>query len=225
MCPIIKISNKTGENVHLLKQFILNLPVTTPYIDKIESNRKIFRIHDRYHVKGVGVVVSGQVMEGYIKKGDILYLGPIRGEWVQLTAKGLHNNFRTDVSKLKMNESGCIALNFHDKKAKINKHKIKKGNIIADQKYPLTRRFRAKIMVTTGHSTTMTDRYQPIINCKTIVQAAQMGGMGDKCLRGGEISEVIFRYRFRPEFMNVGDIFIFREGNLRGVGKVIELMS
>jgi len=231
ICPIFMTSNKTGENLDLLKHFIHNLPLIKDEINDInetlesKSTRRIFRIHERFYVKGVGIVVSGQSIEGGIKKGDNVFIGPIMGNWTKLTVKSIHNNFREDILELKQNQTGCLALNFHDKKIKMTKYKIRKGIIIADKPYPLTRNFKAKIAITTGHSTTIAPNYQPIINCKTIVQAATICEMNKPVIRSRDVAEVSLRFQFRPEFINIGDIFIFREGNLRGIGKITELLT
>lgn len=225
MCPIFLTSNKTGHNLDLLKHFIHNLPILSPYVMTVETKRQIFRIQDKFLVKGVGIVVSGHTIEGIIKRGDTLYIGPIiNGHWTKATVKGIHDNFRTEVEQLYQNQSGCLALNFQDKKLKMTKYKIRKGIIMADQPYPLHRNFKAQIAVTTGHATTIGINYQPVINCKTIVQSARVCEMNQSVARCGDVVTVRFQFQYRPEYLNVGDIFIFREGNLRGIGKIAELL-
>ena len=95
---------------------------------------------------------------------------------------------------------------------------------MGDQPYPLTRNFRAQVAVTMGHSTTIAVNYQPILNCKTIVQAAKVCEIDKGVIRCGDVATVRFHFNFRPEYINQGDIFIFREGNLRGIGKIVELL-
>lgn len=227
ICPVFCVSNKTGANLDILKHYVSNLKSRTTYTDTIATNRKIFRVHEKYNVKGIGIVVSGQVIEGTFNKGEQLYLGPFQGEWVALTIRGLHDNFKADVTELVQNQTGCLALQFTDRKLKINKSKIRKGIVITDQKYDLTREFWAKIGIMTSHSTSVRVNYQPVLNMKTIVQSAIITEIKDnvEILRGGQVSEVKFRFVMRAEFVNVGDMFIFREGNTRGIGKVLELIE
>lgn len=225
MCPIFQISNKTGKNLDLLKHFISNLPVQRPYVEVMDTKRKIFRVHDKFLVKGVGIVVSGSVVEGVVKKGDQLFMGPVQGQWTKLTVRSLHDNFRNEIDQLLQNQSGCIAVHLHDKKLKLNKYKIRKGVILADQPYALTRNFKAQIAVTTGHSTTIAVNYQPILNCKSVSQSAKICDLDKTVIRCGDIANARFHFMYRPEFINPGDIFIFREGNLRGIGKIVELLG
>lgn len=224
ICPVFQTSNKTGHNMDLLKHFINNIPVVTPYVQNVESKRKIFRIHEKFTVKGVGIVVSGLTIEGTIKKGDQLHVGPIQGSWAVAVVRSLHDNFRNEIPLLHQNQSGCLALNFADKKLKINRNRIRKGVIACDQPYPLTRNFIAQVAITMGHSTTIAVNYQPVLNCKTIVQSARVCEMDQSVVRSGDVCRVRFQFQFRPEFINVGDIFIFREGNLRGIGKIVEVL-
>lgn len=227
ICPVFCVSNKSGQNLDILKQYVSNLKSRTAYTEVVSTKRKLFRVHDKFNVKGIGIVVSGHMIEGSINKGDQLFLGPFQGEWVALTVRGMHDNFKTDVNCLKQNETGCLALQFTDRKLKISKSKIRKGIVITDQKYDLTREFWAKIGIMTSHSTSVRVNYQPVLNMKTIVQSAIITEIKEnvEILRGGQIAEVKFRFVMRPEFVNVGDMFIFREGNTRGIGKVLELIE
>ena len=224
ICPVFQTSNKTGHNLDLLKHFINNLPMVSPYVENLESERRIFRVHEKFTVKGVGFVVSGVVVEGHIKKGDILQVGPVQGRWTQATVRSLHDNFRTDVQQLIQNQTGCLALNFQDKKIKINRNMIRKGVIIADKPYPLTRNFIALVAITMGHSTTIKVNYQPVLHCKTIVQSARICEMDHPVVRSGDVCKVRFQFQFRPEYINPGDLFIFLEGRLRGIGKISEIL-
>lgn len=230
VCPVFITSNKTGANLDLLKYFVHHLPVRKDVVAEESSGevdlcQKLFRIQEKFYVKGVGIVVSGTVIKGRIKKGDNLYMGPVFGQWTTVTVKNIHDNFRTDVPWLVRNQTGCLALNFHDKKIKITRNKIRKGVILGDQCYPLARNFRARIAVTIGHSTTIKKDYQPIINCETIVQTARVMEIDQEVIRSGTVAEIKFRFEHRPEFLEKDYLFIFREGNLRGVGRVMEILG
>jgi len=224
ICPVFQISNKTGHNLDLLRHFIHNLPNVHTYVENLSITRQVFRVHDKFNVKGVGFVVSGVVVEGQINRGDQIYVGPVYGQWAKATIKSLHDNFRNEVPKLTQNQSGCLAITFSDKKLKINYGAIRKGVIICDQPYPLTRNFIAQIAITMGHSTTIRPNYQPVVHCKTIVQSARIYEMDHPLVRSGDICRVRFQFQYRPEFINVGDIFLFREGHLRGIGKIVEIL-
>lgn len=263
MCPIFQISNKTGERLDLLKGFVTNLPVRKKYVSLVSSSdevegedknkknsvRKIFRVEGRFTVKGVGLVVSGKVNAGTISKGDVLFIGPVFGQWVRVTVKSLHDDFENSVDHLEENQAGCLAFNVQDKKIKLEAKRIRKGVIVADQPYRLRWNFKAVVAVTAGHATTIGVNYQPVINCKTVEQAAKVCSIDiirgvelsknkklqedvsnytsdeKEVIRCGDTANITLHFMHRPEFLNVGDLFVFREGNLRGIGKIQELLG
>ena len=55
ICPIFQVSNVTGENLGLLRQF-LNLLTTRVYYDENDSAE--FQIDDTYTVPGTAIVLS-----------------------------------------------------------------------------------------------------------------------------------------------------------------------
>jgi GTPase len=86
--------------------------------------------------------------------------------------------------------------------------------------------FEADVIVTGSHSTQISLNYQPVINCKKVVQCARILEIEDReYIRPGEMSKIHFRFVYRPEYMQVGDRFIFREGTTRGVGIVRKLIE
>lgn len=244
MCPIFQISNKTGEKLDLLKSFVTNLPIRKQYVSLVSSSdgvgsgdggeggagekkgeRKIFRVEGRFTVKGVGLVVSGKVSYGTIAKGDVLFIGPVFGQWVRVTVKSIHDDFQNVIDRLEENQAGCLAFNVHDKKIKLEAKRIRKGVIVADQPYRLRWNFQAVVAITAGHSTTIGVNYQPVINCKTVEQAAKVCSIDKEVIRCGDTANITFHFMHRPEFLNVGDLFVFREGNLRGIGKIQDLLG
>jgi len=227
ICPVFQTSNKTGENLDLLKYFIHSLPQIQQELQipiDINNTKKICRIHSKYMVRGIGVVVSCLMVEGIINKGDVLFIGQIYGQWHRITIKSIHDNFRTEISSLSQGQTGCLALSFNDRKLKIDKYKMGKGIIIGDQPYKLTRNFKARVAITMAHSTTISVGYQPIIYCKTVIQAAKVCAIDKGVIRCGDQAEIDFAFLFHSEYVNAGDIFIFSEGSLRGIGKITELL-
>jgi hypothetical protein len=78
-----------------------------------------------------------------------------------------------------------------------------------------------------SHSTQISLNYQPVINCKKVVQCARILEMDEnrEYIRPGEMSKIKFRFVYRPEYLQEGDRFIFREGTTRGVGIVRKLFE
>jgi len=230
VCPIFQISNKSGLNLDLLRSFVTNLPIRKQYVNlvqpkvsdgsnddsnKVSEQRQIFRVESRYIVKGVGLVVSGKVNLGPIKRSDVLFIGPIFGQWVRISVKSIHDDFRNVCEQLEENQSGCLAFNVLDKKMKFDIYRIRKGTIVADKPYQLHWNFKTNIAVTAGHATTIAVGYQPVINCKTTEQTALVCSVGNlvksqqKVIRCGDTAEIIFHFMHRPEFLTVGDLFVF----------------
>ena len=219
-CPIFLISNKSGLNINRLRNFLKNLKPRYDWL-KFKEDKKLFAIDNRFIITGVGLVLSGKLKSGCIKKNDKLFVGPFNGKWYRIIIKSIHNNFRKLVDVLKTGESGCFAIRILDK---VDPKTLKfKGTIIIDNSKYITNKFNANIIVLNSHATTITKTYQPVINCNTITQSAKILYMKDECIRGGDKTEIGLEFIHRPEYLTIGDIFIFREGKTRGIGKVLSL--
>jgi elongation factor 1-alpha len=133
------------------------------------------------------------------------------------------------VDELYIGESGCLAIKILDKYFSNNfkKKNIRNGSIIME--IPEVRdSFKAKILVS-NHSVTITDKYQPVINSMSINQTAilqeiikkENEEVNNNVLRCKEIAMVKFKFLHHPEFIDNGQYFIFRDGRIKGIGKVI----
>ena len=226
--PFIKVSNKTGFNIELLRNYILDLKPRFKWdiIDNnISNNEVIFYIEDQYLIKGVGVVVSGKMNKGKIKKGDKLLIGPLYGKFEEITIRTIHNNFRTFTESLESGESGCLCIRPINKKLDMRRNKLKKGVIITNTVKCLTNRFEGDILILNDHSTTIRPNYQPVLNIKNVMQSAKFIDIPGEAIRGGDRVRVILEFSFRSQYIEEGDIFIFREGKTKGIGRVIKLIN
>jgi small GTP-binding protein len=187
--PIISVSNKTGNNIDILKQFLYKLNprhntniLPQPVNDITDKNNDItdkdeieFSIDCKYNVKGVGIVLSGKCISGDLHKNDKLYIGPSNGIWLEVLIKTFHNNFREPQDSLTENESGCIAIKINAKKDEIKNFKIRTGMILTTSTKDKTfSNFRASIVILNNHSTTIRENYEPIINCRRVAQCAKI---------------------------------------------------
>lgn len=228
VCPYFYISNKTGEGLDLLKKMLFNLPLRHNW-DKHKDKKLIFKITEAFEVIGVGKVVSGKIIRGEVTAGQKIMMGPFNGQWYKMIVKSLHDNFRRNIDKLITGQTGCIAFRPRDKKFEIkDKNMITKGMVIVseDVSDPV-KMFKADVIVLT-HQTTITKGYQPIINIGTVVQSAKIINIeNDKkkdILRSNDIANVTFEFMYKPEFIHPGQLFMFREGETRGVGKVVSVI-
>lgn len=219
ICPIFLTSNTKGTNLNNLKNFVYSLK--NNHIWNTNSNKTVFTIDDSFKVKGIGLVLSGTVKEGSIEIDQKYLMGPFNGEFKQVTIKSIHNNFRENIDKLCISCSGCLAIKMPNKKDKLEKEQIKKGMVLLNSKQ-CVKKFKAEILIL-HHPTTVKLNYQPVIHCGLIRQSAKITRMSQRYLRTGDKAVLNFEFLYHPEWLEKGDKIIFREGNTKGVGKIIDI--
>ena len=230
--PIISISNKTGQNIHTLKDWLFSFNTRNHWSKTI--NGSIMYVDSKYTVKGIGLVVSGTVRGKPIKINQKLYLGPINDKFIPFKVRSLHNNMRENVSEIKNNEIGCIAVRFTGKE-NLTKNQIRKGVIIMDNEdfqKNVCKKFKAKITIL-NHSTTISDNYQPVIHCGLVRQAARINiletlnnknNKNNNKLRTGHKAIVEFTFSYRSEYIEKDTTFFFRDGNTKGYGTILDIL-
>ena len=229
--PIISISNKTGQNINTLKEWLLSFKARSHWSESI--NGSIMYVDSKFIVKGIGLIVLGTARGKPIKLNQKLYIGPINDKFIPFKVRSLHNNMRENVTEIKNNEIGCIAMRFIGKEI-IVKNQIRKGVIIIDNedfRKNVCRKFKAKISIL-NHSTTIIDKYEPVIHCGLVRQAATIriiktidDNSNNNHLRTGNKAIVEFTFSYRSEYIETGTTFFFRDGNTKGYGTVLELLS
>lgn len=220
--PIFKLSSVSGEGLPNFKQFIFNLNPYKKYELKVKQSPH-FIIESTYQIKGIGIVVSGTMKDGIIKRGDTLKLGPYKGEFINVVIKSIHNNFKEDVNELCAGEGGCFAIKMtsHNNKIDFRRTLIKKGmRIMKNIKFFYE--FEAEVVIL-HHPTTIKNNYQPTIHCGTITQTAKICHMEQDVMRTGDRSKIKFRFMHRPEYIEKNNYLVFREGQTKGIGRVINV--
>lgn len=222
--PIFKLSSVSGEGLPNFKKFVFNLKPYKRYKLK-EKQSPHFIIESTYQIKGIGIVVSGTMKDGIINKGDTLKLGPYNGEFINVVIKSIHNNFKEDVNKLCAGEGGCFAIkltsNNNNNKIELKRSLIKKGmRIMKNIKFFYE--FEAEVVIL-HHPTTIKNNYQPTIHCGTITQTAKICSMEKDIMRTGDRSKIKFRFMYRPEYIEKNNYLVFREGQTKGIGRVINV--
>ncbi|NON61227.1 GTPBP1 family GTP-binding protein [Acidianus sp. RZ1] len=214
--PIFKISNVSGMNVDLLTRFLYLLPPRKSYG---RSGEPLVYIDEVYNVTGTGPVVLGSVIRGVMKENDIVYLGPLNdGNFIQVRVKSIQVN-RVFVDKVREGSIATFAVQG------VQKEIIRKGMIlIKDKKPKAVNEFKAKVIVL-HHPTTIREGYVATLHMYTIRQAVRFERIQNKFLRSGESSEVEMRFLYKPEYIENGQIFVFREGRTRGLGIVSSIDS
>ena len=103
----------------------------------------------------------------------------------------------------------------------IKRDRVRKGMVLAHESLrpSASWEFDAEIAILT-HATTIQPRYQAVIHCEIIRQAARVVAMDKARLRSGDRATVRFRFLQHPEYLSPGTRFVFREGRTKGIGLV-----
>ena len=223
--PLLYISNTTGSNIDFLRNYISTLEIYNDW-NTLKQQDVFFTVEDVYQVVGVGCVITGTLTSGIIKKGDKIMLGPINGCFVEVIVKSLHDNYKQFVDQLEAGCSGCINIKSLEKRIHLKKDNVKRGMVVLSKnsdKFTYNK-FEAKIKIL-HHPTTIKKNYESIIHCGSIRQTARIIYIENDLLRTGDQSMVVFRFKNKPEFIQLNKQIIFREGKTKGIGVVTKLLK
>jgi len=219
--PLFLVSNTEGTNINNLRKFISSLKPNTDF-GSSEQESSTFVIDDRFRIKGIGIVVSGIVKEGKISKDNICYIGPFNGRFKKVAIKSIHDNFQQFTNELSSGQGGCFAIKLLDKKDSLDFTDIKKGHILTTSPQSF-RKFKAEVQIL-HHPTTIKVNYQPTIHCGTVRQCAKITDMDKPLIRTGDSALVSFEFMYKPEYIEVGQEIVFREGRTKGIGTIKEIV-
>lgn len=228
--PIIQISNVTNHNLDLVKTLLNLLPIRNTFSQNADKHVELI-IDNTYSVPGHSTIVSGMLKSGTIKVNDSLAIGPFTDSSYQIVkVRSIHLNYKD----LKESSSGsyiCVSLK------NIARREIKKGMIIVSDDHNLkiaVKQFIAQIHIL--HSpTTIKEGYEPFVHIEHVRQIVKMLEINkestnteiivDKLLRCGDKAIVKLEFGTKPEYIKTGMRMIFREGKVKAVGKIIEILG
>lgn len=216
--PIFKVSNTTGEGLDLLRFFLDIIPPRLRW-DEYMRMPFLMYIDDKFDVKGVGLVVSGLTVQGMVKTGDILQLGPFSDGSLRLVrVKSIHV-CRMPVDEAYAGQDVCLAI------ANVDYDEVEKGMTLAGEGVNVKPvwMFESRITVL-HHPTTIRRGYNATIHLHTIREAVEFIDMEREPLRTGDTAYVKLRFKYRPRFVRIGDNFVFREGRTRGIGYITSIL-
>ena len=219
--PLFSISNVTGFGINNMKTFINSLPQITNYESRYEKPPS-FIIDRKYNVSGIGLVISGVLKYGTVNKGDTLHLGPFNDKYVKVLVRSIHNNFRQNINTLYAGQGGCFNIKTVNTKDVIRRKMIRKGTRLVNECLTY-KRFTSKVKIL-HHPTTITKRYQPTIHCGPVSQCARIIDMNKDYLRSHDEAEITFEFMYRPEIIEKGCNFVFREGLTKGIGTINDVI-
>jgi GTPase len=221
----IQISNKTGDNMKLL----------IDYISMINKRPKIlvkgFMIDRIYRgVVGFGLVVSGLTGVS-ITKGDSMVVGPFaNGGFVRARVRTIHNDYKHFVDTIQPNSRGCLCLRIDAD----YRDQIRIGMVVAQRAEDVnaTKTFQAEVVIFRGRASNIKKGYNTYINVglsKGPVEFVRLrDSMGcdvdsidiaDKTA----ITTVDMRFTSKPHCINIGDRFLFRSCRTMGIGRIVAI--
>lgn len=209
--PVIKTSAATLEGYDVLNALLQALPDTEKDYDK----PFLMFIDRAYNVTGVGVVASGTVKQGKLKPGTELIIGPDKtNKFRKVKAKTIEMHYH----RLAEANAGLVVgvalrgVRYED---------IRRGMILCDESLDPkpVRSFEAEIMVLT-HPTRIAIGYEPVMHNNTISESVKITDMEKEYLKSGETGNVKMNFRYQPQYISVGDKFVFREGKTKGIGTI-----
>ncbi len=217
VAPVFLISNVTGEGINLLKAFLNILPRRIDWKEKAKEDFMLY-IDEKFNVTGVGLVVSGLVESGSVSVGDTLLVGPMDdGSFVETKVTSMHLN-RVPINLALAGQTITLALSH------LSYKDVRRGMVLLSgkSKAKAVWEFEADVRIL-HHPTTIKPGYEPVIHLRTIRQTAKLIKSEPETMRSGDIGKAVFRFKKRPEFIRVGDVFVFREGRTRGLGSVTSI--
>ena len=237
--PIFLISNKLGYGIDNLRNYLCkinkiksNIPSTlSSQVNEKKTN--MFIIQETYNIKGIGLVFYGYQKKGNTSRNDVIKIGPLGSKFYNIHIRNVRDVLDNDVDTLYEGQLGCLAIKQLSKEFTFKRDHIKKGVYLTTNPY-CCQQFVARIHIL-HHPTTIRKNYQSTIHCGSVIQAAKIVEIlnikndvktnEDKLLRTGDLAKVKFEFMFRPEFIEDNALFIFRENNAKGVGKIISTVN
>jgi len=221
--PIISVSNKTGYYLEVVKELLGNLKPRKLWED---IDYSIFYIDTVYKPKGIGFVVAGTLKGKSFNVNSDMYLGPYDNKFIKVKIWSIHNNTRTSIPYIMNKRHGCLAFRVYDKKIKLERSKINKGVIMIsdlEKAKNICYKFKAEIKIL-HHSTFITEKFESVVHCNTVKQMARIILDEKQNLKTGDMAQVSFIFKHKPEFIEEGSNFVFREGTTRGIGTVKKIV-
>jgi len=211
--PILQTSAVTMDGLDDLDSMFERLPKTAAH------EREDFRMYiDRtYSVTGVGAVASGTIDSGSVEPGDELLLGPMPDRSfreVEVRSIEMHHH---RVDRATAGRIVGIALKG------VEEAEIERGMALlpADADPTAARSFEAEVMVL-NHPTRIRDGYEPVVHLETASEAVVFHPEGGQLLPG-DTGTATVEFKFRPYLVEEGQRFVFREGQSKGVGTVLDV--
>ena len=214
--PVIKTSAVNLTGYDLLYALLHDLPEREKELDK----PFLMFIDRTYNVTGVGTVVSGTIKQGKLQPGKELLLGPDdSGKFRKIKATSIEMHYH----RLAEADAGLIV---GIAVRGVKYEEIERGMILCEKELEpkAVKSFDAEILVL-HHPTRIADGYEPVYHCNTIASSVRFEDLDKSYLKSGDTAKVRIVFRYKSQFVNKDDKFIFREGKTKGIGTVTKILS
>jgi GTPase len=235
--PVFNTSSVKDISMSLIHTFLQRLSICSYFADRYTALRRLplrMEIQDVWKVPYVGLVVSAHVFEGTLKQDAHVVVGPFEDDSFRDAYVSSIEYKRTSTQQCTSGDSCTIALRSRE----FELCDVRRGMIVLNKDRPRTavRSFQADVYVL-HHATTIKIGFQSMIHCNSIRQSACIDQIytdeksdeksnqddAETVLRSGSRARVMLRFMNHSEYVTPGTIFLFREGEARGVGQVVSL--
>jgi GTPase len=221
VAPIFNVSNVTGLNIDLLKLYLNLLPIKIRKREDLKKSSIRYYVNDTFTVKGVGTVVSGLLKYGEINVDQEIFIGPFsNGKFKKTTIKSIECK-KNPTTKVEGCKNACLSIR------KVSKNELRKGMVILDKDDDAFWYFEAEILILNTHSTTITQKYEPVIHINNIKETCNIVAITDinddsmvANIKQGRKFKMTFRFKFRPYFVEAGDKVIIRDDRTKAIGTI-----
>lgn len=234
--PVFKVSSVSGEGIDLLTLF-LNLVQPTTIFDPNKYVR--MNVSDTYMTKS-GLVIGGHLIQGTIKIGNTLALGPNKsGSFYNIKVRDIQIK-RVPVQVAKPGCYVCLCVKG------VSRSEVKRGMaILTPNKIKSCKDFVADIILTQEGTVNLRPRYQAVLNTgklRTAVEVIEIenyksthlkkstektGTLGKPVLITsirGDRATVKFKLINTHAYIEPGDRFILTQGMIRIIGVVRKIL-
>ncbi len=215
--PVFLVSSKTGEGIGRLVEFLSLLP---PRRHSRLDPSAPFRMYveDKFSVRGVGTVVYGLVLEGTVRVGDRVWIGPVNRGYTTTAVKSIQIH-RVNARRASSGQLACLAID-------LDYSSVEKGMVVLDisEKPLAVEKIRARILVL-HHPTTIRRGYQAVLHAHSIRETVKFTWTSKEPLRTGDMAKVDLEFMYNPVYIRRGEKFFLREASTRAVGVVEEVYA
>lgn len=213
--PILEVSARTLEGFENLYRLLALLPQREKPLDK----PLLLYIDRIYDIEGVGSVVSGTVMQGRLRAGSELLLGPYPdGGFKRVKARSIEIH-HTRVEEAVAGYVVGVAIRG------VPHEEIRRGMVLCDEGLSprAVWKFEADVLVLNNPSR-FAPGYEPVMQCHTISQSVRIVELDREYVKPGEQGNAILEFKYSPMLVRPQDRFVLREGRTKGIGVIKRIM-